>query len=161
MTRSSATRSIDIDAPVGEVFEFISDPRRRIQAMAPALGRHIAVSDVETSPQGVVTSWKWTMRFVLPVDYRAVVTRTEYFPNRRIVEKHLTPTKDVDAFTLEPSGNGTRLTYYAECSSRIPLLEKLGILLAAKGRGYGRQLEDILAEVKQRVEAHSGSQSSA
>jgi len=153
MTTSSVTRSIEIDAPIEEVFAFVSDPQRRIQALAPALGRRIVVSDVETSPEGVVTSWKWTTQFLLPLPYHAVATRTEHIANQRILEKHSTPTRDVDAFTFEPSGNGTRLTYYAQCSSPIPLLEKVGILLAAKGKGYGHQIEDCLAQIKQQVEA--------
>ncbi len=163
MTKSSVTRSIEIDAPVEKVFEFVSDPQRRALAMAAALDSNTVVTDVETSPEGTVTSWKWTARFLLPftrfllpVGYHAVATRTEHIANRRIVEKHSTVTKDVDAFTFERSENGTRLTYYAECSSPIPLLEKLGIPLAAKGKSYGRQIEDILAEVKQRIEAGSG-----
>ena len=67
MTTSSVTGSIEIDAPIEEVFAFVSDPQRRIQALAPALGRSIVVSDVETSPEGVVTSWKWTTQFLLPL----------------------------------------------------------------------------------------------
>lgn len=164
MTTSSVTRSIEIDAPVEEVFGFVSDPQRRAQAMATAFDRSVVVSDVETSPEGAVTSYKWTTRFLLPFtrfllpfDYHGVATRTEHIANRRIVEKHSTVTKDVDAFTFEPSGKGTRLTYNAECSSPIPLLEKLGIPLAAKGKGYGRQIENILAEFKQRIEARSSS----
>lgn len=157
MTTSSVTRSIEIEAPVEEVFGFVSDPQRRAQALATALDRSIAVSDVETSPEGAVTSWKWSTRFLLPFDYHAVATRTEHIANRRIVEKHSTMTRDVDAFTFEPSENGTRLTYCAECSSPIPLLERVGILVAAKGRSYGRQIEDFLAEVKQRMEAPAGS----
>ena len=151
------TRSIEIDAPVEEVFGFVSNPQRRMQALATALDRRIVVSEIETSPDGAVTSWRWSTRFVLPFDYHVVATRTEHIASRRIVEKHATATRDVDAFTFEPSGKGTRLTYYAECSSPIPLLEKVGILLAAKGRGHGRQIEDFLAGVKQRMEAEAGS----
>jgi uncharacterized protein YndB with AHSA1/START domain len=64
---SSATRSVEIDAPVEEVFAYVADPRRLTQAMGRALGRHVTVSDVETSPDGVVPGWSWSTRFVLPI----------------------------------------------------------------------------------------------
>ena len=147
---SSATRTIDIRAPVEEVFAFVADPRRQTQAMARTLGRRIAVSDVETSPEGIVTGWTWSTRWVLPVTARA--TRVEYVVDERIVNKHDTATKDVDTITFEPTQTGTRLTWRAELSSPIPLLEGLLGRIGAKGRSYGRQIQDILIEIKREVE---------
>lgn len=92
---SSVTRTVEIDAPVEE--GFVSDPHRRTQAMARALGRRVVVSNVETSPDGAVTGWQWSTRFVLPIDYTAKATRSEYVANKRIVDKYQTATKDVDA----------------------------------------------------------------
>lgn len=93
---SSVTRNIEIHAPVEEVFRFVSDPHRRTQAMSRALKRHVVVSNVETSPDGAVTGWEWTTRFVLPIDYSAKATRSEYVANKRIVDRYQTATKDVD-----------------------------------------------------------------
>ncbi len=154
---SSVTRSVEIDAPVEEVFGFVSDPHRRTQAMARAFGRRVVVSNVETSPDDAVTGWQWSTRFVLPIDYTAKVTRTEYVANQRIVDKHQTVTKDVDAITFEPIETGTLLTWQAALSSPIPLLEGAAIRMTAKGRSYGRQVEDTLAQIKAEVEASRGS----
>ena len=66
MTTSSVTRSIEIHAPVEEVFAFVSDPRRRNEAVERAFKRRIVVTDVQTSPEGVITGWKGTMRILLP-----------------------------------------------------------------------------------------------
>ncbi len=148
----SATRTIEIDASVEEVFAFVADPRRRTQAMARALGRRVVVSNVETSPEGAVTGWEWSSRFVLPIDYTAKATRAEYVVNQRIVDKYQTATKDVDEITLEPTETGTLLTWQATLSSPIPLLESVAIRMTAKGRSYGRQIEDILAEIKRELE---------
>jgi uncharacterized protein YndB with AHSA1/START domain len=148
---SSATRSIEIDVPVEDVFAFVADPRRQTQAMARALERRIDVTDVQTSPEGVVTGWTWSTRWVLPVTARA--TRAEHVPNERIVNTHDTATKDVDTITLEPTQTGTRLTWHAELSSPIPLTEGLLGRIGAKGKSYGRQLEDNLAEIKRELES--------
>lgn len=150
---SSATRSIEIEAPVDEVFAFVADPHRQTQAMARALGRRVAVTDVETSPEGEVTGWSWSTRFVLPITYTARATRAEHVVNERIVNKHHTVTKDIDTITFAPTPGGTLLTWRAELTSPIPLLEGLAIRMAARGRSYGRQIEDTLAEVKRGVEA--------
>lgn len=85
------------------------------------------------------------------------MTRAEHVPNERIVNLHHTVTKDIDTITVVPTPTGTRLTWRAELSSPIPLLEGVAIRMTAKGRSYGRQIEDILAEVKKDVEAsHAG-----
>ncbi len=154
---SSATRSIEIEAPVEEVFAFVADPRRQTQAMARALGRRVAVTDVATSPEGVVTGWSWSTRFVLPITYTAKATREEHVANERIVNKHHTVTKDTDTITFAPAPAGTRLTWRAELSSPIPFLEGVAIRMAAKGRSYERQIDDTLAELKRAIEAaHRG-----
>lgn len=151
---SSTTRSIEINAPVEEVFAFVADPRRQTRAMARALDRRIVVTDVQTSPEGEVTGWTWsTPWFGLPISYSAKATRAEHVANERIVNKHHTATKDVDTITVEPMPSGTRLTWHAELSSPIPLLEGVAIRITAKGRSYGRQIDDTLAEVKQAIES--------
>lgn len=115
--------------------------------------RRIAVSDVEASPEGVVASWKLTTRFFpLPFNFTVGGIRAEHVANRRIVEKASIRTKDVDEFTFEPSGNGTRMTWHSEFSAPNPLLVKPANFLAAKGKSHERQLEDILAEVNRELE---------
>jgi carbon monoxide dehydrogenase subunit G len=152
MTTSSATRSIEIEAPVEDVFAFIADPHRRMQAQERVFGRHIVVRDVETSPEGTITGCKVSTRFPpLPIDITLKVARLEHVPNERMVDRALNLTKDLDEFTVEPTQTGTRLTWHAECSSPIPYLEKLGALLSAR-KSYEGQLDDNLAEIKRELE---------
>ena len=97
MPTLSVTRSIEINAPVEQVFEFIADPCRRMSAMSRMLKRRIAVSDVEASPDGVVGRYRFTTRFFwLPLSITATVVREEHVANSRILEKGLAPTKDAD-----------------------------------------------------------------
>ena len=63
MDTSSATRSIEIDAPDEKVFAFVADPVKSMDAMQ-TLGR-VVVGDVEATPEGDVTSWTWSERFRL------------------------------------------------------------------------------------------------
>jgi hypothetical protein len=158
MTKSSATRSIEIGAPAEEVFAFIADPYRRMQAQERVFGRHIVVSDVTTSLEGIITGCKVTTRFPpIPLDVTLNVARREHVPNKRLVEQALNLTKDRDEFTLDPTDSGTRLTWHAECSSPIPFLEKLGALLSAR-KSYDDQLDDNLAEIKRELETSIDSQ---
>lgn len=148
METSSVTRSMEIDAPLDRVFAFVSDPVKAMEAM-DTLGR-VVVSDVMTTPEGVVTSWKWSERFrLLPFDIHATVTRQEHVPNQRIVEKH--STGPVCIYTFEPSRNGTRLT--AELARPIALLTTVQAFVTTKGKGMESDMGKFLGEVKQQLEA--------
>lgn len=150
MTTSSVTRSMEIDAPPEKVFAFVSDPEKAMEAM-DTLGR-VVVSDVVTTPDGAVTSRRWSERFrLLPFEIHATVTRQEQFPNQRIVEKH--STGPVCVYTFEPSGNGTRLTYTPELSRPFALLTKMQAFITTKGKGMEHDMDEFLAEIKQQVEA--------
>lgn len=143
MPTLTVTRSIEIDAPVGQVFRFISDPCRRMSAMSRVYERRIAVGDVEASPNGVVTRYKLTTRFFwLPFSTTIPMIRAEHVANERIVEKALVFTKDVDDFTFEASGTGTRLTWRYELTTPRALVKILG-LISAKGKtSQERQMDD-------------------
>ena len=153
MTKA-ATSSVEIDAPVEVVFDYVADPVQSTQAMARAFQRRVRVTDVQTTPEGVVTSWTWGIRVVPPLFSSAKATRVEHIPNRRIVNRHNTATHDIDTISLEPTAaGGTRLTWHSELSSSIPLVESLAILMTARGRGYERQIADLLAIIKQDIES--------
>lgn len=141
MTTTSASRSIEIDAPVERVFEFLADPENRVGTFA---GRGTVISDVETSQEGVVTSYRWTSH-VGPLPLRGGGTPKQ-ITNQRIVDGN-------DTWTLEPSGTGTKLLLEGEFSTRIPLLDKVGVFIATGGKGQGRTMEAWLTEIKRQVEA--------
>lgn len=150
MDTSSATRSIEIDAPVEKVFAFIADPVKSMEAMQ-TLGR-VVVSDVETTPEGAVTSWTWTERFrLLPFKVHAKVTRQEHIANKRIIEKH--STGPVCTYTFEPSGHSTKFTYTIELSRPIALLTTVQTFFTTKGKGVESDMDEFLVEVKRQLEA--------
>ena len=151
MTTSSATRSIEIDAPVQEVFDFVSNPKKLLEEAFP-LNRRVTVSDIVTTPEGIVTGFKWTTRFaLLPLAFNASCTRLEQIPNERIVDKY--STGDLSTYVFEPSGDGTRLTSTTEISRRIPLLDKLEVLVFMLSKRMDHALGQQLALIKQLVEA--------
>ncbi len=150
MKTSSATRSIEIEAPLEDVFAFVADPVKAMGAMQ-TLGR-VIVSDVETTPEGAVSRWMWSERFrFLPFGIHAKVTRQQHIVNQRIIEKH--STGPVCTYTVEPSRNGTRLTYTVELSRPIALLTKVQAFVTTKGEGVERDMNAFLVAIKQQLES--------
>ncbi len=150
MKTSSATRRIEIDAPIDSVFALLADPVKSMGLM-PTPGR-VVIRDVATDPAGVITSWAWSERFrLLPFNLHAKVTRQEHIANRRIVEKH--STGPVCTYMFEPSENGTLLTYTIELSRRVALLTKVQAFLTTKGKGVESDMDEFLVAVKHQLEA--------
>ena len=90
MPTLSITRSIEINAPVEQVFAFIADPCRRMSAMSRVFKRRIAVSDVVASPDGVIRRYSMTTRFFwLPFSTTIAGIRAEHVTNERVVDKAL------------------------------------------------------------------------
>ncbi|MGB2767419.1 MAG: L-2-amino-thiazoline-4-carboxylic acid hydrolase [Propionicimonas sp.] len=104
MTR--LTKSIVIDAPVGDVFDFLKDP-----AMLQGAMPHTEVREVKRTPGGVGTTAEWEGRF-LGLHVTGNTEYTELVPNERLV---LTSSKGfVFSFALEPADDGTKLTLVVE-----------------------------------------------
>lgn len=146
MPTFTVTRCIEIQAPVEQVFTFISDPCRRMLAMSRGYERREAVSDLEASPDGIVTRYKVTTGFFrLPFNTTIPMIRAEHVANERILGKALVVNRDVDDFTLEASGRGARLTWRYELTTPHARVKILG-LLSAKGKtSQERQMDDNLA----------------
>ncbi len=153
MGTTSTTRSIEIDAPVERVFAFLADPAKYVLAFP--MGRKVTVSDIVASPEGAVTSYRETMPMRLgPLhwDMSDTVTVTEYVANQRLVERS-SATGPMHGWTVEPSRSGTQLTFTGTVSTRIPLLDKVKVLVFTQGRGQARNMDLVLAEAKRLVEA--------
>lgn len=151
---TSTTLSIEIDAPVENVFAFLADPGKAVQAFPT--GRNVTVSDIVTTRDGALMSYRETMPMGLgPVhwDMGDTVTVQEYVPNQRIVDK--SSTGPIHEMSVEPSASGTKLTFTGTVSSRIPLLDKVKVFLFTQGRGQARNMQMVLAEVKKLVEAEA------
>ena len=155
MGTTSTTRSIEVDAPVERVFAFLADPRESVRAFA--MERTVTVSDIETSSEGAVKGYREStpMRLV-PVhwDVHDTVRVEEYVPNQHIVDR--SSMELLHAWKVAPSETGTRLTFTGSVSTRIPLLDKVKAFVFTKGRGQARNMDLVLADMKQLVEAHPG-----
>ncbi len=155
MTTTTTTRSITVDAPVETVFAFLADPARAKDAFP--MGTKVAVSDLVTSPEGALASYRETMPVKLGPfhwDMSDTVTVEDYVANQRIVDS--SPTGPIHEWTVEPSDSGTRLTFTGTVSSRVPLLDKVKVFVFTQGRGQARNMEMVLAHVKQLVEDGRG-----
>jgi len=136
------------------VFAFLADPVKAVRAFP--MGRKVAISDIVTSPDGGLTSYRETMPMTLgPMhwDVSDTVVVEEYVPNQRIADR--SSGGPVHVMSVEASGSGTRLTFTGTVSSQIPLLDKVKVLVFTRGRGQARNMEMVLAEVKKLVEAEA------
>lgn len=149
MTTTRASRSIEIKAPVEEVFAFIDDPYKTMSIMDEA--NNTQTSSVETAEDGSVTSYEWKAWIpMLHHDLRGTNTVTERELNRRLVVS--SSTGPVMTWEVEPAGEGTRLTFSEEISSRIPLWDKLEAFIGAP-QGLNQFHDERLAQIKERLEA--------
>lgn len=154
MTHTTVHRVVEIDAPVEKVFTFLADPEQYYPVREGSRGSDLGIRDVKRDADGVVHSYK----VVQPIDigrltYHTVlaVTRAEQLPNKRIVDTFAIG--GVQTEQLEPSGTGTRWTHTATMQTRVPLLDKLEVLLAVGGHErWERSLDEGIAAVKSALE---------
>ena len=149
MSTTTHTRSMHIDAPVGRVFAYVKEPEHFFAAMYAVDPR--LSGQITSRPAEIVlgSTYEWSGRWsFLPV--HAVVTRTEYLPNERIVDHQPEPLGGVTwTHTTAPDGAGTTLTLRCDTFSRIPLLDKVEDRLTWKGE---EDLDRYLAEYRKAIE---------
>jgi uncharacterized protein YndB with AHSA1/START domain len=146
MTTTTHKRSVHVDAPVEKVFDFVKDPRHFFEAFPRQRGTD-HLTEVTLTPEGVGSTYRWTGRmFVFHLS--GIVTREEYVPNERIVDR--SSTGPVWTWVVEPDPTGTTLTLAFEYSSRLPFVDKVVDLVAWHG---DRDLDAMLADVQAKIEA--------
>ncbi len=143
----SATRSIYIEAPVEKVFDWLKDPRNWA-TLNPA-GEEL--TDVHVTREGLGTFHVWTIKAMPGVRYECFAVRTEFVPNKRIVDEWSLAIEGSETYTFDAEGSGTRVTLQTHPRSfwRLWPLNKL------VGRVEGRENERALAKVKDFMEASS------
>ena len=141
------TRSIEIESPVGKVFDFAKDVGR----FWTSWPEEVAARDVKLKPDGVGSSARLFGHF-LAIHMEGTIEYTEVVPNERIVAKiHWFGESPTWVFTFEPSAGGTKLTAEGEWHVKVPVVGKRIEGMMVKGHEKG--LESLLATVKSRVEA--------
>lgn len=143
------TQSVEIAAPVEEVFGFAMD----VGKLWTSWPEEVAVRDVELKPDGVGSSARLFTHF-LAIHMEGSVEYTEVVPNKRIVAKvRFFGEKPTWVFTFEPTDGGTKLTAEGEWHVNVPGVGKpLEGMLVKEHEGG---LESLLANVKSRVEAEA------
>lgn len=147
MSTTTHTRSVHVDAPVEKVFEYVEDPQHFLEAF-PESGRgQDTMTEVSLTPEGVGSTYRWKgSMFVFHIE--GVMTREEYLPNQRIVDR--SSTGPVWTWTFEPDPTGTTLSLAFEYSSKVPLMDKVVDRVAWHG---DRDLDKMLTSVKNGIEA--------
>ncbi len=147
MTTTTHKRSVHIDAPVERVFDYMKDPQHFWDSFPGSARGNSTMTDVSLTPEGVGSTYAWRGKmFIFRID--GVMTREEYIPNERIVDR--SSTGPVWTFLFEPDPSGTTLTVGFEYSTKVPLMDKAVDHLSWHGDS---DLDKMLAHLKQSIEA--------
>ena len=146
MSTTRHVGSIQVDAPVETVFEYVKDPVHFYDAMPRRMRGKLRT--VNETPEGVGTTYEWLVGRPAGFELVGVITREESVVNERIVDS--SSTGPVWTWTFEPDGDGTSLTLAMEYSTKIPLMDKVIDAIAWRG---DRDIDAILATIKDEVTA--------
>lgn len=109
MIKELHKRSVHIDAPVEKVFDYVKDPHHFFEAFDDEWRRHMALADVNATPDiGVGSTFRLMGRMFLLFHVEWELTREEYVPHERIVD-HAT-IGGMWSSTFEPDETGTTLS---------------------------------------------------
>lgn len=144
---ATLTRSVTINAPVEEVFDYALDVRN-LWALP---GEPVALVDVDLKPGGLGTSariWTHFMGFHMEggLEYTEVVR-----PERIVVQVGFSMEHPTWTFTFEPDAGGTRLTGTGEWHVGVPVVGRTYEKLVVKE--HVPMLEAMLANIKAGLEA--------
>jgi hypothetical protein len=148
MTTTLHTRSVHIDAPVETVFDYVKDPHHFFDALPEEFRGHSAVAEVKTTPEGVGSTYTMMGRMFLLFHMEWVLTREEYIPNERIVDRAWLGRMIT---TFEPADpTGTTLSLAFEWSPKVPVVGELIDRVSWDG---DRDLDLALANLKKAIES--------
>ncbi|MBU1878413.1 MAG: SRPBCC family protein [Chloroflexi bacterium] len=142
---SRIEKTITINAPVEQVFGYISDPAN-LPEIWPSMEE---VQDVLWLPTGG-TSFQWVYKMA-GMRFEGASETTEYIPNQRIVTQSTTGIANTFTWTYQSEDGGTRVTLEVAYTVPVPLLGKLAAALIV--RQNEREAETLLANLKARMEA--------
>ena len=148
MTTTKHSGSIHIDAPVERVFDHVKEPAHFFEAMPKRMRSGGVPRAVHMTPEGVGSTYEWVAGHIAGFQLVGVITRDEYVVNESFVDRSSTGPEW--AWTVEPEGNGTRLTLTFEYSTKVPGIDKL--IDAINWRGDA-DLQTMVTTIKETVEA--------
>jgi uncharacterized protein YndB with AHSA1/START domain len=138
-------KTITIDAPVEEIFEYISEPTK-LPEIWPSM---VEAKDVQRLPNGG-TKFRWVYKMA-GVRFEGISEDTEVVPNQRAVSKTKGGIESTITWTFRPEAGGTEVTFESEYTVPVPVLGKVAEAFIV--RANEREAELILANLKARMEA--------
>jgi carbon monoxide dehydrogenase subunit G len=138
------TKSISIDAPVEQVFEYINVPTN-LPEIWPSM---VEAKDVEKLPNGG-NHFKWVYKMA-GMKLEGTSKDTDYSPNQHVISKTEGGIDSTTTWKTEPEGTGTKVTFIAEYSVPVPLLGKMAEKFIVKMNQ--KEAETLLANLKARME---------
>jgi carbon monoxide dehydrogenase subunit G len=137
-------KSTVVAAPAEKIFAFISEPTN-LPEIWPSL---IDVHDITPSANGG-SDFRWTYKMA-GMRFEGASTVVEFAPPQRASVTTQGGISSTTTWTLEPEGDGTRVTFHAELTVPGRLLGRLAEPLVM--RENSKEAEVILANLKARLE---------
>lgn len=137
-------KSTVVAAPTDKIFAFISEPTN-LPEIWPSL---IDVHDITPAANGG-SDFKWTYKMA-GLRFEGTSTVVEFVPPQRASVATQGGIKSTNTWTLEPEGDGTRVTLHVELTVPGNVLGKLAEPLIV--RENNQEAEAILANLKARLE---------
>ena len=147
------TKSVDINAPVDSVYDFLNTPAN-LPGIWPSL---IGVTNVQPKADGT-SSFDWTYKMA-GMHFHGHSTPIEVKQNQLVVMRSEEGIPNTFRWTYEPKGTGTHLTVEVEYSLPTPIIGRIAEAVMAKMND--RELELLLANAKSTLESAPRAQPSA
>ena len=142
---ATLTRSITIDAPVAEVFDYAMDVTNLWRV------KDVALANVDIKPDGVGTSARMYTH-IMALHLEGGLEYTEVVPGKRlVVQVDFLVEKPTWTFTFKPVHGATKVTAVGEWTTGLPVVgPRLDEMMA---REHGPMLDELLAAMKTGLEA--------
>lgn len=150
MTMAVHKRSVHIDAPVEQVFDYVKDPQHYFEAWGDEFGSHTAVADVNVTPEGVGSTFKLMGRMLLLFHAEWTLTREEYVPNERIADRAWLGRLVTTLEPADPTGTTLSMAWEWAPKTQVPLI---GDALDRFSWGGDETLDQVLAKLKKAIES--------
>ncbi len=142
---AAVERSGSINAPVEEVFAYVSDPMSQLEWM-PSM---VEVTDVNRTEQGVGSTFRWKYKMagmILQGDNETL----EFVPNKRVVARSRGGMDSTWTWTYESQDGGTKLSVHIKYTIPVPVLGNIAEGLAR--RQNEREADLAMANIKAKME---------
>jgi carbon monoxide dehydrogenase subunit G len=144
-TMAKVKKTLFIQAPVREVFEFMDTPEKLVEIW-PSL---VEVSNVQSQPGGGNNfHWKYKMAGMF---FEGDTTVQEFVRDQRTVTSNSGGIPSTFVWTYQPEDNGTRLNMEVEYTVPVKVLGKLAEPVIVKMNE--REVETLLGNLKTQLEA--------